>query len=82
MRSEKKQVMVAGQRPSDRSVVLPFLRLGYKLESELDVVLRGAEITRGGRSTPVCLSMFDITQKEHSGRAIAGSLAGYHSLLL
>ena len=75
-------MIVADQRPSDSSAVVLSLRLVQKLESELDVVLRGAEITRGGRSTPVCLSMFDITQKEHSGRAIAGSLAGYHSLLL
>ena len=34
-RSEKKQVIVAGQQPSDGSAEVLFLRLGQKLESEL-----------------------------------------------
>ena len=68
MRPEKKQVLVAGQRPSDRSSLVLFLRLGRKLESWLDVVLREAEITTGGRSTPVCLSMFDPTALRPSQR--------------
>ena len=36
-------------------------RLGRKLKSGLDVLLKKVEITRGGRSTPACLSMFNTT---------------------
>ena len=47
VRSEKKQVIVAGQRPSDRSAVVLFLRLGQKSESELDSSL-GRRRSPGG----------------------------------
>ena len=65
-------MFVAGQRPSIRSALVIFLivlRLERKLESGLDVVLREAEITTGGRSTPVRLSkMFDPTAPRPSRR--------------
>ena len=59
MRS-KKQVIVAGQRPSDRSALVLFLakktdtRAGQKLESGLDVLLREAEISAGGLGISGC----------------------------
>ena len=74
MRSETKQLIVAGQRPGDRSAPVLFLakmtdtRAGRKLESGLDVLLREVEITTGGRSTLARLSMFDPTSPHPSWR--------------
>ena len=62
MRSEKKQVIVSGQRPSDKSALALFLakkadpRAGRKLESGLDVLFRETEITRGG-SQHTCMAV-------------------------
>ena len=68
VRSEKKRVIVDGQRRSDRSALLvPFpakktdTRGGRKWESGLDVLLRVAEVTTGGCScnTLIRLSRID-----------------------
>ena len=75
MRSEKKQVIEAGQRPSDRSALVLFLakKTGTRAVVEVGkragrLLLRGAEITTGGRSTLVRLSMFDSIAPRPSWR--------------
>ena len=67
MRLENKQVIVAGQRPSDRSALVLFAIYSekkrhaslVKVGKQAGRLLREAEINTGNRSTLVRISMFD-----------------------